>query len=87
MYDAENCQACYAGMPGLTPYEARDERLWVYLTHTLHLNYVRARWPIPADDMLAISHIRTHFFAESTGKLSATTGVLGFGGWLTCASE
>ncbi len=57
------CLAVYRALPGLTPYLARDERLWVYLTHIHFLNYSRIRWEIPDDDERAISHIKTHFFA------------------------
>lgn len=64
LHEAENCRACYAAMPGLTPYEARDERLWVYLTHTIQLDYARVRWPIPDDSATAIEHVRKHFFAR-----------------------
>jgi len=62
--EVDNCQLIYQAFQGLTPYEARDERLWVYLTHTLLLDYTRARWPIPDDDSLAVDHIRKHFFAR-----------------------
>jgi hypothetical protein len=48
----------------LTPYEARDERLWSYYTHTHGLPYSRARWPIPNDDVAAAKHIHQHFFAK-----------------------
>ena len=47
--DLAACQAVYEGLPGLTPYLARDERLWVFLTHTVLLNYARLRWAIPAE--------------------------------------
>jgi Family of unknown function (DUF6339) len=47
LYEEHNCLACYEAMADLTPYEARDERIWVYLTHTLFLEYTRCRWPIP----------------------------------------
>jgi hypothetical protein len=35
--DVENCQACFTSMSELSPYEARDERLWAYVTHTYML--------------------------------------------------
>ena len=69
LFDAENCQATYTAMPGLAPYVARDERLWVYLTHTLLLDYARKRWPIPTDEATAVAHIRTHFFAKDHRKI------------------
>jgi hypothetical protein len=61
--EAENCKALYAALSSLRPYEARDERLWVYLTHTKLLEYTRSRWPLPADDEEAIKHVTKHFFA------------------------
>jgi hypothetical protein len=64
LYDTENCQAAYAAMTALSPYEARDERVWVYLTHTYLVEYARKRWPIPADNDVAIAHVRRHFFAK-----------------------
>src|SRR5437879_1825323 len=63
-FEKHNCLVCYEALPGLTPYEARDERLWAYLTHTLLLEYTRRRWEIPVDDEAAVGHIRKHFFAK-----------------------
>ena len=64
LHEPENCELVYVALGKLTPYEARDERLWTYLTHTKLLNYTRSRWPIPADDEEAVAHIRKHFFAR-----------------------
>lgn len=60
--EAENCTLIYEAMGKISHYLARDERLWIYLTHTLLLSYVRYRWPIPDDDDKAIKHIKNHFF-------------------------
>ena len=62
--DAENCKLMYEALKGITPYLARDERLWIYMTHTDLLDYARKRWPIPTDDAEAVKHIRKHFFIE-----------------------
>lgn len=59
--EVENCVALFRAMGKLSHYLARDERLWVYLTHTDLLKYSRTRWPIPEDDEKAVKHIRTHF--------------------------
>ncbi len=64
--EVQCCLGLYKSLPGLDPYLARDERLWVYLTHTLLLDYSRTRWPIPKDDARAISHIQKHFFASGS---------------------
>lgn len=69
LYDIDNCQICYASMHGLTPYEARDERLWAYMTHTFMLQYARTRWPIPTDTVTAVAHVRTHFFAKDQRQI------------------
>ncbi len=62
--DAENCQLMYEALKTITPYLARDERLWVYMTHTSLLVYARKRWPIPSEDEEAVNHIQKHFFIE-----------------------
>ncbi len=61
-----NCISMWRALPMLTPYLARDERLWVRLTHIELLDYSRKRWPIPHDDDKAVKHIRTHFFATTS---------------------
>jgi len=69
LHDVENCQVCFASMSGLTPYEARDERLWAYITHTYMLEYARERWPIPEDPAVAIGHVRAHFFGREQRQI------------------
>ena len=64
LWEPENCLVIYASLSDLSPYEARDERLWVYLSHTLLLEHARLRWPIPASDDEAIRHVAKHFFAR-----------------------
>lgn len=56
------CMQMYQALGKISHYLARDERLWVYLSHTLLLEYARTRWPIPTDDEKAIAHIKNHFF-------------------------
>lgn len=60
--EVENCMLMFQAIGNISHYLARDERLWVYLTHTLLLKYTRARWPIPDDNERAIKHIKNHFF-------------------------
>jgi len=69
LFEVENCIALHDCLEDLTPYDARDERLWVYLCHTALLGYVRQRWPIPQDDEKAIAHIETHFFARTNRQV------------------
>lgn len=62
--DVANALKMHTAFSSITPYEARDERLWVYYAHTTGLPYGRTRWPIPADDEAAAKHVRQHFFAK-----------------------
>ena len=68
-FEVENCLAVHEYLKGLSAYDARDERLWCYLTHTVLLKYTLARWPIPTDDTKAVSHITTHFFAKTNRQI------------------
>ena len=63
-YEVENCEIVYSACRALKPYNARDERLWVYLSHTLLLDHARRRWPIPEADTEAAAHIAKHWFAR-----------------------
>lgn len=74
-YEVDNCLATHEYLASLMPYDARDERLWVYLSHTVFLPYTRARWPIPADDEKAVAHIETHFFARTNRQTERDNAV------------
>jgi hypothetical protein len=63
-YEVENCEIVYQACRNLRPYDARDERFWVYLSHTLLLDHARRRWPLPEDDGEAAAHIAKHWFAR-----------------------
>jgi len=62
--EVQCCLGAFNGLPGISAYLARDQRLWVYMTHIVLLEYTRQRWPIPEDKEKAISHIKKHFFAS-----------------------
>ncbi|TXM94949.1 DUF6339 family protein [Methylobacterium sp. WL116] len=68
-FEVENCETIFDSLSGLSPYEARDERIWTYLCHVELLDYARARWPIPADDGEAEAHIRKHFFGRDKRQI------------------
>lgn len=64
-YDVSNALTVYTALKGLTRYLARDERLWVWLTHGPALEYTRKRWLIEGASTDKIkSLIRAHFFAS-----------------------
>lgn len=62
--EVQCCLGIFNGLPRISAYLARDQRLWVFLTHAILLQYTRARWPIPQDKEKAIAHIKKHFFAS-----------------------
>ena len=62
--EVQCCLGTFNGLPKISAYLARDQRLWVFLTHIVLLNYTRQRWPIPQDKEQAIKHIKAHFFAS-----------------------
>ncbi len=62
--EVQCCLGAFNGLPNISAYLARDQRLWVYLTHIVLLEYTRQRWPIPQDKEKAIKHIKKHFFAS-----------------------
>lgn len=64
--EVQCCLGAFNGLSNISAYLARDQRLWVYLTHIVLLNYTRQRWPIPQDKDKAITHIKKHFFASGS---------------------
>ena len=46
LFDLENTRTVYTALRHLTPLQASDPRLWTYLTHVAHWEYMRKRWPI-----------------------------------------
>ena len=65
--DSTNSTILLEAMPGMTPYLAKDERVWAYLCHTVFFKYINERWPIPVDASVekVIQHIKLHFFART----------------------
>lgn len=73
--DVENCEIINDVFSGLSPFAARDERLWTYMCHGPLLEYARNRWPIPSEDEKAVAFIRSHFFAADKRNLEARNAV------------
>lgn len=63
--DFENAIRIHKALPGLTPLQARDPRLWTRLTHVELWGYMRWRWPAEkylADPGKAERNIRDRYF-------------------------
>ncbi|WP_392336574.1 DUF6339 family protein [Loktanella salsilacus] len=73
--DAANSELVWQILKHLTPAEARDRRLWVYLSHVTFLGYARSRYPIPQDDDAAVKTIRDHWFAVNNRSLERNQAV------------
>lgn len=46
LLDLENTRIVYSALKHLTPVQASDPRLWAYLSHVTHWEYMRSRWPV-----------------------------------------
>ena len=75
--DGGNALTVYQGLSELTPHQASDERLWVYLCHQECPEYVAGRWlnARPAEDAKAIQEIKNHFFAVGNRALIRDNGL------------
>ena len=64
--DIENSLVLYSALNGMTPALARDERIWVRLSHIECLDYARARWlsGYKTNDDLE-KRVRLHMFAPN----------------------
>lgn len=67
--DAENVRRIYQWLNFLTPVQASDPRLWVYLTHGPYAEYAAARWPIDAASNVT-DRVRERYFLEGEGLAS-----------------
>ena len=74
--ELDNAIAVYEWLEALTDVQARDPRLWVYLTHVVFPDYCRTRWPIPADEAKARSSIVDHWFLKGRGLASLRRNAL-----------
>ncbi len=77
MADAENAMLIWKALTKLTPQQAADERLWVYLCHEQCAQYVKRRWlgKRPKKDEDAVREVRNHFFVNGNRGLIRDNGV------------
>lgn len=66
--DALNSIVLFNNLEGLTPYQARDERIWSAISHIFLTNYSLVRHKIKDKDKLG--KVQTRFFARGGGHRS-----------------
>ena len=60
--EAANAIALHRSLVGLTPSQAADERLWVWLAHGPYWSYMQARWPLKQKKAKPSDLINEHYF-------------------------
>lgn len=75
--DGVKALVVFRALSELTPYQASDERLWVYLCHHQCARYVSWRWlrKRPDKDEVAVREVMNHFFAKGNRALIRDNGV------------
>lgn len=75
--DSDNALVVHKALSQLTPHQASDERLWVYLCHQACPEYVSGRWLAnrPDNDEVAVREVRNHFFATGNRALIRDNGL------------
>jgi len=74
--EVHNCLLMEEILGKITPYLARDERLWVYFTHTYLLEYSRVRWELDkktGEEL--VKQIEIHFFAPDKRAIERDNAV------------
>lgn len=63
LYELENSIALHGALKDLTPSQAADERLWVWLAHGPYWTYMRRRWPAENSKDGSLSrYLLEHYF-------------------------
>jgi hypothetical protein len=63
--DTSSSLSVYRALRGMTPAIAREERVWVRLTHVECLTYCRERWLAGLTGDELVNAVRLHFFAPT----------------------
>lgn len=74
-YDATNAIIVHSAMKNLLPIQAREEKIWVYYSHTKCWKYMQERWRIKHIEGEENSRIRSRYFfqGESDRKIKVGT--------------
>jgi hypothetical protein len=71
--DFENSKLIYTAFDMLTPADADDARLWVYLTHVTFYDYTKVRWTSKSTNSDVIID---RFFYQGTGRGTRTKNAI-----------
>jgi hypothetical protein len=85
-YDLANTKIVYEALKHMTPLQASDERLWVYLSHVTFWKYMRSRWGLTDNNDNPAGYVGEHYFvAGSRGRALLRNGIsrLWWYGYLT----
>lgn len=74
--DAQNAIIIHEAMKNLLPIHAREEKIWVYLTHTICWNYMITRWPIKSTNSKEISRILSRYFFKGNNNKKIKIGTV-----------
>ena len=86
--DYTNSALIYKAITGLSRYLARDERLWVWMTHSPCLEISRKRWiSKKASKEERISQIAGHFFASDARGFERNNAVASLWWWAEIVSQ
>jgi hypothetical protein len=86
--DYRNSVRIYSAIKGLSRYLARDERLWVWMTHSPCLAFSRERWiPKNASKERQVSLIGDHFFASGARGFERNNAVASLWWWAEIVSQ
>jgi hypothetical protein len=87
-FDVENALIVSGALKGVSRYLARDERLWVWLTHGPCIKYTRERWVDPdAPKAKKISMIKDHFFAVGARGFERNNAIACLWWWAEIVSK
>lgn len=73
--DYDNILTVYRALRPLSASITRDERFWVYCTHSLFVNYTTSRWPLPEDDEKAVTSVGSHYFASNEREIESRNAI------------
>ena len=69
LFELENTISLHSALKDLSPSQAADERLWVWLSHGPYWEYMRHRWPVEKVDGSFQRYVLEHYFLGDVRSL------------------